>query len=73
MTVEEHPEVGRYLVNSTSHEIHDGQHHRPECNIKKMMDDPTNVRRVQLNEFKALLLEGFDLCDHCFGDKEGAE
>lgn len=73
MMVEEHPDVGRWLVNSTTHEIHDGIHARPACNIDRLLEDTSNVRRVVLQEFKALLLEGFDLCDHCFSDVEGTE
>ena len=55
--------MGRYQVNPKTHVIHD---RRAQC------DDAQRggLREVGFREFRALLLEGFNPCDHCFRDDD---
>lgn len=57
----------RYIVNSSTKEIHDRETKGEQCNLEgyKKAD---NFREVGLRELRLLIHEGFDFCDHCFGE-----
>jgi len=56
----------RWLVNAKERRIHDDWELDERCNV----DDAKDVKRVGTREMRALLLEGFDLCDWCWPDRE---
>jgi len=60
----------RWLVNAKERRIHDDWELDERCPSRGRMDDAKDVRRVGTREMRALLLEGFDLCDWCWPDRE---
>ncbi len=58
---------GRYIVDSQTQNIHDSYTLREVCNTDDMAEG--NRREVGVKEFVMLVREGFNLCQHCFGER----
>ena len=55
----------RYVYSIATKQLHDRAHAEERCNL----DDAKHLQGVDLKTFMALIRDGADCCDWCFGEE----